>query len=589
MKQLTVLLIPVILLFANYKVSYAFPTQKVEQQINIMNQQYSSTSSTPGPNDNSLGLIHWDGSLFNGETVYLEAVMLCNSCTGGNQAAKIDLYTQAGAAVSGATGSTQSSTFSRISVDVTALLTNNTVYTVRFSRDATAGTAFLNSARLVIVQNASAITDTVTQIELGANENTTNTSYTLLTNPKIFYYDTDVRTQVTNVFFEATIKSSNPSTTAYAALSSSPTCATTVTNSPVTVTASSWDRVRSADIEANLVDNTAYWVCIQATNPRTTSISNAKIIIEQSDTDGIDKLETIHQYIGYVSTDTDSTYTTQNFLNLYNPANFTADYRYIYHEAVLNTSAGTAYAHLYNVSDTASLDNSAEVSTTQTSYTRVRSADLNSIMPSSSKTLDAQLKNSATNTTSAASSTLIIQLQETPIADLSFTVEGVSAGVTTNGITTSEASDYYTLPFGNLAFGSPKYVAHRLSATTNASRGYTVTMKLSNFLQGNYPANNIDPFISTWNTPTTWTEPVGLTANTNTGWFGANTSDTRVSGWSAAASKFGPVNNSANTVMSATGPDTGTSAYVTYAVEVNIFQPADLYSGSIIYDILPTY
>lgn len=190
------------------------------------------------------------------------------------------------------------------------------------------------------------------------------------------------------------------------------------------------------------------------------------------------------------------------------------------------------------------------------------------------------------NTITSAAQSLSIPLENPSI---SFTVNAVPASTLTNGITTSVASTTTTLPFGSLLISTPKYVAHELSATTNAHFGYAVTMKLVNYLQGNYPGNNIDPFPANWSMPTTWTEPTGTTTNIDTGWIGANTSDTRVANWSSASGLFGGITSSAQTVMYSTSADSGSDVYVTYALEVNDRQPADLYSGTITYTITPTY
>jgi hypothetical protein len=190
------------------------------------------------------------------------------------------------------------------------------------------------------------------------------------------------------------------------------------------------------------------------------------------------------------------------------------------------------------------------------------------------------------NTITSAAQSLSIPLENPSI---SFTVNAVPASTATNGITTSVASTTTTLPFGSLLISTPKYVAHQLSATTNAHFGYAVTMKLVNYLQGNYPGNNVDPFPANWSMPTTWTEPTGTTTNIDTGWIGANTSDTRVANWSSASALFGGITSSAQTVMYSTSADSGSDVYVTYALEVNDRQPADLYSGTITYTITPTY
>jgi len=94
-----------------------------------------------------------------------------------------------------------------------------------------------------------------------------------------------------------------------------------------------------------------------------------------------------------------------------------------------------------------------------------------------------------------------------------------------------------------------------------------------------------------WGTPQPWESPVSTTPNALTGWLGANTTDTDVPGWSLAPEeKFGPVELSNNVVMQGAGSDAGTTrVYVTYAIEVNVRQPADTYTGRLIYSALPTY
>jgi hypothetical protein len=176
-----------------------------------------------------------------------------------------------------------------------------------------------------------------------------------------------------------------------------------------------------------------------------------------------------------------------------------------------------------------------------------------------------------------------------------FVVAGVNASTVDNGITTSVATAYNTLPFGNLTANAPQYAAHKLTVTTNTEAGYTVTMKMVTQMTGVYTMNNIDPYVgggATWAVPVTWTRPTGTTPNDNTGWIGANTTDTDVSGWNnSPAGKFGPVqSDQENMVMKATSADNGgTSVYVTYGIEANVYQPADTYTGILFYNALPTY
>lgn len=175
-----------------------------------------------------------------------------------------------------------------------------------------------------------------------------------------------------------------------------------------------------------------------------------------------------------------------------------------------------------------------------------------------------------------------------------FTVSSVAADDVNNDITTSAASTFSTLPFGNLTANTPRYTAHELNVTTNTQSGYTVTAQLVTQMTGVYSANNIDPFAATWGSPTTWTQPSGSTPNDNTAWFGANTTDTDVNGWDSGDSpeeKFGGIGTStAVTVMEKDSSDDGSSPVtVTYGIEANVFQPADTYSGTLVYNAVATY
>ncbi len=172
-----------------------------------------------------------------------------------------------------------------------------------------------------------------------------------------------------------------------------------------------------------------------------------------------------------------------------------------------------------------------------------------------------------------------------------FVISPVGINTVVGGVTTNVASTISTLPFGNLTAGTPKYSAHRLNVTTNSNSGYTVSMRMVSQMTGSYTSNNIDPYASpgtTWSTPKAWTEPTGSVPNTDTGWIGAYTSDSDVSQFDPT--EFGPVELTNNTVMLSNGPDNGINpVYINYAIEVNVYQPADVYSGTLVYTATATY
>lgn len=589
----TLLTIPNV--FINPSKIHASNLSHLEQQINIINGEFFTTNATDSPTDNSLGLIHFDSSDYTGATVYFEAVIRCQSCSGGNNRVTADLYDDGGASQTSVV--TSNNNYTRVRSNSLSLSTDD--FTARFKLDATSGTAYIKAARLVIVQSATQITDTQTQIEAGNFENTNNTSATSLTAPKYYSY-TDTRFSGTHTaYFEATIKASGTST-AYAELYNR-TDGSTVTESTVsTTTTSGYVRVRSTQLSTNwdTSNSDEYEVRIRTSGGADTAyLSNAKIIIDQTQAGGIGKVEVTHDFVTSERTQTNTSYTQESFLNQFNPTSFDGTNSLnIYLEAVIKTTGSTAYAALYDATGTNIIDDptNSEIASTATSYTRTRTSNLasNADWPASATNLDTILKASNSNTTSVSLSRLIIQAA-TVDPSFTFTLEGVASSTATNGVSTTVTTTISTVPFGIVGVNTPVYAAHKLSIVSNdANSRYTVEVRLANQLQGQYPGNNIDPFIgssASWNSPQTWSSPSGNTLNVNTGWIGANTSDTDVNGWTSGSGKFGPLDTAGIEIMRNNSGADEANIYVTYALEVNVNQPADTYAGQLIYSVLPVY
>ena len=158
----------------------------------------------------------------------------------------------------------------------------------------------------------------------------------------------------------------------------------------------------------------------------------------------------------------------------------------------------------------------------------------------------------------------------------------------TSGITTTVT----TIPFGNLTAGAEKFAGHDLTVVSNTDGGYNVTTKMATNLTGNaYPSYDIDPFTgngATVSSAQTWLLPTGGTAGVNTGWLGIGTNDTGVPG--RAANSFFSLRSDATTlVMTSTTATTGESNEIAFGVEVNSSQPADNYTGILIYNAIPVY
>lgn len=178
--------------------------------------------------------------------------------------------------------------------------------------------------------------------------------------------------------------------------------------------------------------------------------------------------------------------------------------------------------------------------------------------------------------------------------NLTFEVKSVSTSQTHNSITTNFASTPTTLSVTNLRNAQVAYITQEIVVTTNAPHGFKVNTYLANPLEGVINNNNaFSPFgatDATWSTPQNWETPTGDTASSNTGWLAANTTDTGVSGWSSASQKFGPISSTPQTVAISTSPARGgMSVFVTYAIGVNSAQPADFYSGKLVYEVQATY
>jgi len=449
--------------------------------------------------------------------------------------------------VSVATVSTSSSVYTRIRTN--SLTLDDGDYSVRFKLDATSGTAYLKAARLIVLQSStSPLTDTQTQIELGSVGTTTSTSPVSPGSTKYYLFDPSKYSGTVNAYFEATLKTTGG--TAYAQLYNR-TNSTIVSESTISTTSTDYTRVRSPALSTNwdTLNSDEYEVRIYSSSgTETTNLANAKVIIDQSEVAGLGQVELYHSQVTGVTTTTNTSYTQSSFYNLFDPDSF-RDYNYfkVFYEATLNAPSDTASVSLYNTTNSDIINSPAnsELSVGAT-LSRLRTDNLihNTDWPSEAKEFDTIFKSETGNTTYVHNSWLIIQVG---YIDPSFqvTIEGVESSQLINGITTTVATDTTSIPFGNITFGTPVYASHKIIVTTNDTpTSYTVTVALANPLQGNYPANHIDPFTgnsATWTNPQSWTSPTGTSSNQETGWFGANTTDTNVIGWSSGSAKFGPL------------------------------------------------
>lgn len=163
----------------------------------------------------------------------------------------------------------------------------------------------------------------------------------------------------------------------------------------------------------------------------------------------------------------------------------------------------------------------------------------------------------------------------------------------TNGITTTAT----TIPFGTMAVGAAKIAAQDLTVSTNAQNGYNITASHSaTAVSGTPPlvsgGNDIDAFTGTNASPTTWSAPTSTTANSNTGFFGYTTESTTLCSGTAArfsSNKWAGTTTAGAEVACSATPVNSATTRVGYQLQVDAYQPAGSYAGTVILVATPTY
>lgn len=352
-------------------------TVKLEQQINIIDQIYSTSATGYSPTTNSLGLVKWTSGNYSGTVaVYFEAV-ICNSGyndgkTTTNQTTYAALYTSAGSVVTNSEVSVtqQGCSYSRQRSSAISL-SNGTDYSVKIKSSHQSAIAYIRAARLIVVQSDPTwLTKTETQVEVGYSGSTSTSTYSEFTYPKYYYYDQDKFSPVPTIYFEATLSTNDTGSTAYAALSSDG-CSTTVFGSEVSVTGTTWGLARTSS-SISLSDNTQYTVCLKRSTAGYGYIANAKIILVQSDaSNGISALETTQHFVNAVFASA-SYGTYSKYLNYYDSANFSGGNFAYYHEGSIRTTGGSADVGCLSTGSGCAY--SSTLTTSSTSYVRVRTA-----------------------------------------------------------------------------------------------------------------------------------------------------------------------------------------------------------------------
>ena len=277
-----------------------------------------------------------------------------NNCTAGGSVSAA-LFDQSGNRVSGAEIIATDASHTRYRTGPITLQ-DGTNYTVRIQANGAAPTSYIQAARLVVVQN-SAVTDTQSQIEVGNSQNSfTNTAYSALTDNKIFKYDQDAYSPTPeisgDVEFHASLQIADAGDSVYAQLYNNTNGQQVAELSHAGNT--TWTLKTAANVDSDsdwdTINDDEYVVRVRCNDDNgggcSGSIANAKIVLNQSDSTSIEKLERYHNYINTKATETGASYVAQEYKNLFTRGSFTADTIEYFLEATLKNNGGTSNARL---------------------------------------------------------------------------------------------------------------------------------------------------------------------------------------------------------------------------------------------------
>jgi cellulose synthase/poly-beta-1,6-N-acetylglucosamine synthase-like glycosyltransferase/transposase-like protein len=432
--------------FAEPKVVEAAGTPKIEQQINIITKEFSTSSASYQPTNSQVA---WGGStnFSNIDNVYFEAVIKSDNAA---WSATAELYNVTDS-TSVTTVSTNATSYTRMrSADISgsANLQAGDVYTVRYRVTNILGTAYIQAARIIVLQvgvTDESITKSQTQVEVGAYQTgITSTSYVTLDDPKYYCYATETDTGTTcSTDDESTVWSPTPTATFSATVKiadSSDSVSARLIDEDSNVRgeftfpgsgSTTW--VLVADLSVTLTAGQEYYVQVKCTGTDcSASIANAKIILDQDATasGGIDALETIQHYNTFEFSTDQASWVELEFMNEYKDDNFQVPTN-AWAESVLKvdnaiaTSYGAICKNLGSCSGTDVLGNS---STSSTTAVRVRgTSDIAGSLPTSTTDMDAVIWCDTSNLNCVddvklaytdASTWLIIQLQSIPVPEI---------------------------------------------------------------------------------------------------------------------------------------------------------------------------
>lgn len=250
-----------------------------------------------------------------------------------------------------------------------------------------------------------------------------------------------------------------------------------------------------------------------------------------------------------------------------------------------DTDANNTWVFSFTGIDNANIGTSTctgSTGNTRTCYVRIKSYDST---PGGSQTGSSVVSTTVTNS---------VTVSATVNPSFSLIISGVNPSQTAAGngttLTSTITPTVTTIPFGNLTPGTEKFAAQSATVTTNAYNGYTITARMNANMTGNAYGDDIDPFTggttASFTVAEPWELPDGTTSGTDTGWLGVGTDDS-ITG--QASNEFFSLGTTATTVASQSTSAQSELDIFVFGIEVNSYQRADAYSGTLRYNTLPTF
>ncbi|MBP9760131.1 MAG: hypothetical protein KBD24_02055, partial [Candidatus Pacebacteria bacterium] len=171
---------------------------------------------------------------------------------------------------------------------------------------------------------------------------------------------------------------------------------------------------------------------------------------------------------------------------------------------------------------------------------------------------------------------------------VTFTIQGVATGSSTEGVTTDVTTTATAISFGSLSLGVDRNAAQRLTVSTNATEGYQMLMyERQNLTAGG--GASISDITGTNATPSTWVAGCLVSAQSC---YGYHAGDNTLAGGSTRFllnDTYAALDGSLAEVAYSSGPVSTESTDIVYRIRANVSQPAGVYESKVVYIVVPVF